>query len=375
MHRILLCIAVITMYSCTQKPDGITIAGNIKGGKGKIYLDEFTGKEVITVDSFDLKPDGSFMLKANVQKPTIFQFRNSFNNIINIIAEPQEAITLKTDIAHFDSAYTIEGSRQSELLQKIITDFQSFNASLNKIRQQAMAADQQPNRDSILLVLRPKVDEIFNKRSALVKKFILDNDTNLVAFYALNLINYQQEKSFVLDRLKYYKKAIPNNIFTKQLSDYVLSVDQSLVEEESQQTNWIGKQAPDIQLKDPSGKVVTLSSLKGKVVLLDFWASWCMPCRKANPSNVALYKKLKGKPFEIYAVSLDKDKGKWMKAIADDGLSWIHVSDLKFWNSEAAKLYNVSAIPATFLIDKTGKIIGQNLAEKDLENQILKSLN
>ncbi|MDW8289051.1 MAG: TlpA disulfide reductase family protein, partial [Flammeovirgaceae bacterium] len=115
-------------------------------------------------------------------------------------------------------------------------------------------------------------------------------------------------------------------------------------------------------------------SLRGKVVLIDFWASWCGPCRRENPNVVKLYEKYKHKGFEIYGVSLDRDRKAWIEAIKEDGLPWIHVSDLKFWQSEAAKLYNISAIPTTVLLDKEGKIIAKNLRGKALEEAIEKVL-
>jgi peroxiredoxin len=135
----------------------------------------------------------------------------------------------------------------------------------------------------------------------------------------------------------------------------------------------VGQPAPDIALSSPEGKVLKLSDLKGKIVLLDFWASWCGPCRRANPSVVAAYNKFNKKGFEVYSVSLDKDRDKWVDAIAQDHLGWpYHVSDLKFWNSQAAQLYKVQAIPQQFLIGRDGKIIASAQAGSSLEEQLEK---
>jgi thiol-disulfide isomerase/thioredoxin len=131
-----------------------------------------------------------------------------------------------------------------------------------------------------------------------------------------------------------------------------------------------GKTPPEIALKNPNGKTVKLSDLKGKVVMIDFWASWCGPCRRENPNVVKLYKKYANKGFEILGVSLDKDKKRWVDAIKQDKLDWLHVSDLKAWQSAAAQTYGVSAIPATFLLDKDGKMIAKGLRGAALEQKL-----
>jgi thiol-disulfide isomerase/thioredoxin len=135
--------------------------------------------------------------------------------------------------------------------------------------------------------------------------------------------------------------------------------------------NMIGIPAPEIEMNDRSDKPMKLSSLKGKVVLVDFWASWCGPCRRENPAVVALYSKYKSKGFEIFSVSLDQDKQKWLKAIEDDGLTWTsHVSDLQGWANAAARLYSVSSIPQTVLLDKEGNILARNLRGEQLADKL-----
>lgn len=136
----------------------------------------------------------------------------------------------------------------------------------------------------------------------------------------------------------------------------------------------IGEAAPEISLPTPTGETLQLSDLKGKIVLIDFWASWCRPCRMENPAVVKAYHKYKDKGFDILSVSLDRNKDHWLAAIAKDGLEWHHVSDLKFWQSEAAKTYGVHSIPYTVLIDTEGKVIAQRLRGKSLDQKLAELL-
>jgi peroxiredoxin len=131
-----------------------------------------------------------------------------------------------------------------------------------------------------------------------------------------------------------------------------------------------GEAVPEISLPNPDGQVINLSDLQGKYVMIDFWASWCKPCRIENPNVVRVYNKYKDQGFEILGVSLDRDRNSWLQAIEKDGLTWKHVSDLKFWQSEAAQSYGINAIPYTVLLDKEGKVIAENLRGASLEAKL-----
>ena len=161
-----------------------------------------------------------------------------------------------------------------------------------------------------------------------------------------------------------FKKGAPDSKYTKEF-DKMWSLRKSLM---------IGGKAPEFELSTAAGKVVKLSDFKGKVVLIDFWASWCGPCRQENPHVIALYEKYKGKGFDVFGVSLDDDKEAWLTALKKDGIPYTQVSDLKGWESSIAALYQVEAIPATFLLDKEGKIVAKGLRGEELEMKVAELL-
>ncbi len=195
-----------------------------------------------------------------------------------------------------------------------------------------------------------------------LSKFPKLNANKEIAYISLIKGTYQQDQEFARIITELYAKEYPNS---KYSNFYMANVPKGMPK--------VGDVPPNIKLKDVNGKELALTSLKGKVVLLDFWASWCGPCRKENPNVVQAYMKYKDKGFTVFSVSLDSNKDQWLAAIKKDGLIWVnHVSDLQGWNSSAAKLYGVRGIPATFLIDKSGKIVAANLRGAELEQALEK---
>jgi peroxiredoxin len=172
----------------------------------------------------------------------------------------------------------------------------------------------------------------------------------------------------LVDLLKKY----PDNVTLANLKqDYDQRAQQQAAQQkEEEEKSWIGKQAPDLTLPDASGKPVSISSFRGKYLLVDFWASWCGPCRAENPNVVTAYNEFKGKNFAILGVSLDKEKNAWQEAVHTDHLDWTHVSDLKFWQSQAVSTFGFNGIPFNVLIDPQGKVIAQALRGDDLENKL-----
>ena len=201
------------------------------------------------------------------------------------------------------------------------------------------------------------------EEKATLKKFIVANPSSYLSLLALYSVGGPSPNPPEIDSL--YKVLSPELKNTESARNFEKSLD-------ALRSTAVGVMAPDFTQADVNGTPVKLSSFRGKYVLIDFWASWCGPCRQENPNVVKAYNRFKDKNFTILGVSLDKTDGKanWLAAIKSDGLTWTEVSDLKFWNNEAAELYAVKSIPANFLIDPTGKIIARDLRGDDLENEL-----
>ncbi|KAA9325938.1 TlpA family protein disulfide reductase [Hymenobacter busanensis] len=210
-----------------------------------------------------------------------------------------------------------------------------------------------------------KQGEALDAAMAVTTKRLARQTSFLAPYAALTLLGDEAQAAFLDSVTAIYQKVQPASRYTKTLLEH----------QAKQKATAVGALAPDIQLAGADGKIIPLSSLRGKYVMVDFWASWCGPCRQENPNVVKLYNAYKSKGFEIYGVSLDQDKGKWEKAIAADGLTWTHVSDLKGWQSAAGQQYGIRAIPATVLIDPQGRIIAKNLRGEELEKKVASLLN
>ena len=211
-------------------------------------------------------------------------------------------------------------------------------------------------------------------------RLVIDKGCNpLMKAFLTSQVLGQNPASFISEFKtagKNLAEAMPNSKYSTDYNTMISNIEKQTSQQNAGELIQVGMPAPEISLAGPDGKVRSLSSLKGKVVLLDFWASWCGPCRKANPHVVETYKKYNSKGFDVFSVSLDRPDGKekWIQAIKQDGLLWdSHVSDLKWWDSAPAATYGVRAIPKTFLIGRDGKIVAVN-PRNNLEEELLKVL-
>jgi peroxiredoxin len=251
-------------------------------------------------------------------------------------------------------------------LQELNKNRNEYVAKLTALETQFQenVAKNPESRQAIISQMSPELIKVKQGMIDYILKFAMDNTTSLASFYAVNSLNpsdYEQEMLAYADKIK--------SNFNKNSA-----VTDFLVRMAKLRSVQVGQPAPDFEMPTIDGKSIKLSSLKGKYVMLDFWASWCQPCRQENPNVVKAYNKYKSRNFTIVGISLDKDVDAWKQAVAQDGLTWTHGSELNDFESKTVRAYQVEAIPASFILDPSGKIIAKNIRGEELDSFLNKTL-
>ena len=344
-----------------------------------IFLDELKSDRLEPVDSVKIGDGGSYSFKFEIEHPSFYLVRFSQSNFLTLVVEPGEKVTLR---AHHDSLNfpsVVSGSKGTEKIVEYNNVLRKAISDLAGLTETYMANIESPDLPAVIDSLDKVADVYLTGINKYTKDYIDRNSGSLVTLIALYqqvapavpVLNPTKDLDYFLKVDSTLFKLFPAYEPVISLHNQVQQLSASVMESSPESLDSGEKSLPEISLPTPAGDTVRLSSTRGSVVLLDFWASWCAPCRLESPNLVKAYDKYHRKGFQIYQVSLDKTKEAWMKGIEDDKLGrWIHVSDLMYWKSSAALLYKVEQIPANFLIDKEGNVIAKDLRGEELLNKL-----
>ena len=386
MRKIVLSVLVMIslLVSCKEKDSKtFTVSGVLHNAPSKIvYIEESditTGKKTLK-DSSAIAADGKFSISLNATKDAVYNLllQNDVSQFVTLINDAQK-INVEVDFNKKTDFYNVTGSVASKSIQEYLAKISGMQRDRFNIYFQVDSIKRN-NGDSILAAsLNKQEKQISNEEKTFTQQTVQQSTNSSLALFILS--TYQGMARDPNFRVNGFTDEEVVALLTDMLNKFPERTDiagiRNSVEGTIPKTVWVGKTAPEISLPDTEGRTVKLSSFRGKYVLVDFWASWCGPCRRENPNVVQAFKQFKNKNFTILGVSLDRpgQKEDWINAIKEDNLTWTHISDLKYWQSDVVPLYQLNSIPFNVLVDPDGKVVAENLRGDALEQKLHEVFN
>ena len=364
---------ILIAAACKEKKNGtFVVKGEILHAPGKkVTLIEapYTNEQPVILDSALLDVKGSFNLKGRANEEGIYRLVLE-NGPDVILVNDNSEITVHLDVNDYRN-YKTEGSEASASLHTLFEDYHAKDSTILANFKAINELEKTPGKDSVVEAMKSINDKQVEGLNSLLQDFIKNNNSPAAVLYVLGIASQTIKPEELKAMVDVAAAKFPQHAgLTRVKTMLVLKRPAAETRTEAPSYALIGKQSPDLQMQGLDGKNMSISQFKGKFLLVDFWASWCGPCRQENPNVVTAYNKYKNKNFTILGVSLDQDKEAWQKAIAKDNLTWNHMSDLKQWESAAVPAFGFEGIPFNVLIDPSGKIIASGLRGEDLDRKL-----